>query len=109
MCAARSRRTADWQGANVRTQRKRGRRMTPAPSGPTHRRQLGAELRRLRTAAGLTTEQVGAELKCSHTRVSRIETAKGRVAVKPADIQAMCKLYGVTDERQISMLLDMLT
>ncbi|MBV9026456.1 MAG: transcriptional regulator [Streptomycetaceae bacterium] len=83
--------------------------MTPAPSGPTHRRQLGAELRRLRTAVGLTTEQVAAELKCSHTRVSRIETAKGRVAVKPADIRAMCKLYGVTDERQIDMLLDMLT
>jgi hypothetical protein len=41
--------------------------------------------------------------------VSRIETAKGRVAVKPADIRAMCKLYGVTDERQVEMLLGMLT
>ena len=83
--------------------------MTPAPSGPTHRRQLGAELRRLRTAAGLTTEQVAAELNCSHTRVSRIETAKGRVAVKPNDVEKMCELYGVTDERQVAMLLDMLT
>ncbi|MFP8906161.1 helix-turn-helix domain-containing protein [Streptomyces atacamensis] len=84
--------------------------MSSAPSSPTvHRRQLGAELRRLRKAAGLGIEQVAHELSCSQTRVSRIETGKGRYVAKPDEVETLCRLYGVTDDRQVQMLLDMLT
>lgn len=84
--------------------------MPPAPTGPTvHRRQLGAELRRLRMAANLRAEEVAAELECSPTRVSRIENGRGGAVAKPTDVRRMAKLYGINDERQVEMLLDMLT
>jgi transcriptional regulator with XRE-family HTH domain len=77
--------------------------------GPTvHRRQLGAELRRLREAAGLRAEDAAKALGCSHTRMSRIETGKGGAVAKPADVRTLCELYGVKDNRQVEMLLDML-
>ncbi|MBV9450776.1 MAG: helix-turn-helix domain-containing protein [Streptosporangiaceae bacterium] len=79
-------------------------------SGPTvHRRQLGAELRRLREAAGLRTEDAAKALSCSHTRISRIESGKGGAVAKPGDVRALCDLYGITDERTVETLLDMLT
>jgi transcriptional regulator with XRE-family HTH domain len=84
--------------------------VSPQPSSPTvHRRQLGSELRRLRKAAGLGIEQVAKELGCSQTRVSRIETGRGRATARPADVAKLCELYDVTDEQQIGMLLEMLT
>lgn len=80
------------------------------PPGPTvHRRQLGAELRRLREVAGLRMEEVAKALDCSHTRLSRIETGKGGAVAKPADVRTLCELYGVSDDRQVQMLLDMLS
>ena len=83
--------------------------MASQPSNPTvHRRQLGAELRRLRKAAGLGIEQVAAELGCSQTRVSRIETGKGRATARPSDVTKLCELYHVTDQQQIDLLLQML-
>ncbi|MFE6649622.1 helix-turn-helix domain-containing protein [Nocardioides sp. NPDC057772] len=45
------------------------------------RRALGAELRRLRSAAGLSGMQLGAQLGTSQARVSRVETS---VTVKPS-------------------------
>lgn len=82
--------------------------MTPQPRTPTvNRRQLGAELRRLRQAKGLLVADVAAHLGCSQTRVSRLETGKGRVTAKPDEIVKLCELYGVTDERQVQMLLSM--
>jgi transcriptional regulator with XRE-family HTH domain len=84
--------------------------MSPEPSSPTvHRRQLGAELRRLRKAAGMGIEQVAKELGCSQTRVSRIETGKGRATARPADVTKLCELYQVTDEQHIRMLLEILS
>ncbi len=81
-----------------------------APSGPTvHRRQLGGELRRLRETAGLLIERAAQELGCSQTRISRIENGKGGAVAKPDDVLKLCALYGVTDDRQIHMLLNMLT
>jgi transcriptional regulator with XRE-family HTH domain len=80
------------------------------PPGPTvHRRQLGAELRRLRKAAGRSVEEAARALGCSQPRISRIETGKGGAVAKPADVRTLCELYGVTDERQIEMLLGMLS
>lgn len=84
--------------------------MPPAPTSPTvHRRQLGAELRRLRKAAGLSLEDAAAALACSTTRVSRIETGKGPAVAKPKDVERLCELYKVSDERHVQMLLDMLS
>jgi transcriptional regulator with XRE-family HTH domain len=73
----------------------------PEPS--TRRRQLGAELRRLRDAAGLTHEQVASRLGWDQPKVSRIENA--RHGVRPADVTALCDLYQVRD----STLIDFLT
>jgi transcriptional regulator with XRE-family HTH domain len=80
------------------------------PLGPTvHRRQLGAELRRLREAAGLTIEAAAKALDSSQPRISRIETGKGRYVLKPTDVRTLCELYSVTDERKIEALVSMLT
>lgn len=81
--------------------------MVPGPT--VHRRQLGAELRRLREAAGLRVEDAAKALGCSHTRMSRIETGKGGAVAKASDVRTLCELYGVADERQVEMLLDMLS
>lgn len=99
---------ADWTGARSR---RRGRGKQPVPaSGPTvHRRQLGAELRRLREAAGLRVEDAAAALQCSPSRVSRIELGNGRGVAKAADVRTLCELYGVKDNGQVEMLLAMLS
>jgi len=80
-----------------------------APGPTVNRRQLGAELRRLREAAGLRIEDAAKELGCSHTRLSRIETGKGGAVAKASDVRGLCAVYGVSDERQIEMLLGMLS
>lgn len=78
-------------------------------NGPTvNRRQLGAELRRLREQSGQRSEAVAKELGCSMARISRIETGKGGAVAKPDDVKRLCRMYGVTDEHQIGALLDML-
>lgn len=72
----------------------------PGHYAPGHRRRLAAELRRLRVAAGLTGEQVAAQLaplgRWSASKVSRIET--GRVAVHHGDVDDLLDLYGVAHE-----------
>jgi transcriptional regulator with XRE-family HTH domain len=52
------------------------------------------ELRRLRESAGLTCEEVGSQLECSGTRISRIET--GKIRVSPGDVRELLDVYGVT-------------
>ncbi|GGM83012.1 transcriptional regulator [Thermopolyspora flexuosa] len=64
------------------------------------RRQLVAELKRLREEAGLTQEEVARQLDWHHTKVFRIET--GRTAPHPNDVRVMCALYGVTDEEHLA-------
>jgi transcriptional regulator with XRE-family HTH domain len=65
------------------------------PLGPTMRRkQLGAELRRLREAAGLRMEDAAAALDCARSRISHIET--GRNAVRKPDLEVLLRLYGAT-------------
>lgn len=58
------------------------------------RRRLGAELRRLREAAGLTLDDVESEVPAMKgSKTSRIETA--RIGVKPGDLDALLDLYRV--------------
>jgi len=66
------------------------------------RRRLAAELRRLREAAGLTCDEVGARLDCSASKISRIET--GRVSVSPRDARDLLAIYGVTGDQRESLI-----
>ncbi|MFF1417565.1 helix-turn-helix domain-containing protein [Streptomyces sp. NPDC058280] len=67
-------------------------------SAPTVRkRRLGSELRLLRESAGLKQEHVAARLSALTTsKISRIE--KALIGVKPADLDGLLDLYGVSDE-----------
>ncbi len=71
------------------------------PVGP--RRRLGAELRRLRTGAGLHLDQVAVRLDCSTSKISRLETGKG--VPKPADVRGLLEIYGITAETEREMLM----
>jgi transcriptional regulator with XRE-family HTH domain len=68
----------------------------PEVGSPTvRRRELGAILRTLRLAHGMTVEDVAASLLCSPSKVSRMET--GHRGVTRRDVRDLCDLYGVTD------------
>jgi len=69
------------------------------------RMMLGAQLRRLREAAGITPEQAGTEIRGSRSKISRLET--GRVGFKIRDVIDLLTLYGVTDEQMRSEFLDL--
>ncbi|MFD3549312.1 helix-turn-helix domain-containing protein [Streptomyces sp. NPDC058655] len=73
---------------------------------PTIRRiRLGAELRRLRLARGLTGVQVAEQLMVSQPKISLIET--GRRAISPRDVRDLCGLYGVADQQVVDGLIRM--
>jgi transcriptional regulator with XRE-family HTH domain len=75
-----------------------------ARSGPTVLRiALGAQLRRLREASGLTTEQAAEAIRATHSKISRLE--RGRNAAKQRDVADLLTLYGVTDETEREQLL----
>ncbi len=76
--------------------------MVAVPSPPVRRKRLGSELRRLREQARLTCEDVGRQLDCSGTRISRIET--GRISARPGDVREMLELYGVTGAHAESLV-----
>lgn len=59
------------------------------------RRQLGAELERLRTAAGVRMERAAQALDCARSKISHIEN--GRYGVKLPDLEALLRLYGAYD------------
>jgi transcriptional regulator with XRE-family HTH domain len=72
-------------------------------SGPTvRRRQLMAELKRLREATGLSQEAVAEQLDWHSTKLMRIET--GRTAPHPNDVRLMLEVYGITDRDQVAAL-----
>lgn len=65
-----------------------------ATSGPTvWQRELDTPLRELRPEYSLTVEEVEAEIMCSATKISRIETRTRRLAL--CDVRDLCTLYGV--------------
>ncbi|MER6346469.1 helix-turn-helix domain-containing protein [Streptomyces sp. NPDC001595] len=72
--------------------------------GPAvRRRKLGAELRTLRTGAGLTSGEAARLVGWHQSKVSRIET--GASGVKPADVRLLLDAYGVTDAQLRELLL----
>jgi hypothetical protein len=67
-----------------------------AAGGPTVLRMLlGAHLRRLREAEGVSRETAGWEIRASESKISRMEL--GRVSFKERDVADLLTLYGVTD------------
>jgi len=72
--------------------------------GPTVLRiLLGAQLRRLREAKGVTRESAGWEIRASESKISRMEL--GRVGFKERDVADLLSLYGVRDEEERTALL----
>ena len=63
-----------------------------AGTNPTIRqRELGKRLRDLRTQRNMTVQEVAAELLCSATKISRLETAARKPVLR--DVRDLCKLY----------------
>ncbi len=73
-------------------------------SGPTALRiLLGAHLRRLREAQGVSREDAGWEIRSSESKISRMEL--GRVGFKERDVADLLSLYGVDDPDERNRLL----
>ncbi|MDT0613385.1 helix-turn-helix domain-containing protein [Streptomyces lancefieldiae] len=71
--------------------------------GPTtRRRQLGADLRRLRELKGLTLEEAGSHVGISKATLSRYETKEG--TVKWPAVDALCREYGASDEERLALV-----
>lgn len=59
------------------------------------RRQLGAELERLREDAGVSMNQAAQALDCARSKISHIEN--GRYGVRRPDLEVLLRLYGALD------------
>ncbi|MEU0073905.1 helix-turn-helix transcriptional regulator [Streptomyces sp. NPDC006332] len=71
--------------------------------GPTtRRRQLGAELKRLRDSKGLTLEMAGEAAGVSRATVNRYESNHG--PVKWLVVDSLCRAYDVTDEERAALV-----
>ncbi|MGW0820079.1 helix-turn-helix domain-containing protein [Streptomyces sp. NPDC002845] len=68
-------------------------------------RRLGAELIKLRTAAGLTQTHAAKALTASTTKVAKME--RGWVPMRDPDIRALCELYDVRDPGVVGGLLEL--
>lgn len=74
-----------------------------ARGGPVVRRMiLGAQLRRLREANGITTERAAHAIRGSSSRINRLEM--GRVGFKERDVADLLDLYGVTGKDRHELL-----
>ena len=65
------------------------------------RRQLGAELRRLRNSAGVTMEHAAAVLDCARSRIGHIEN--GRNSIRKPELKVLLDLYGASNEEHNSL------
>jgi transcriptional regulator with XRE-family HTH domain len=75
-------------------------------ANPTVRqRELGMRLREFRHALDLTVEEVGEQLLCSATKISRLETGTRRASLR--DVRDLCRVYGITDQAQVDELMDL--
>lgn len=74
-------------------------------SPTVRRRELGTLLRGLRLGRGLTVDQVSAELLCSPSKVSRMETGQRGATLR--DVRDLCDFYGVTDTAERERLMQL--
>jgi transcriptional regulator with XRE-family HTH domain len=78
--------------------------LEPRQAGPTLLRMLvGAQLRRLREADGITAKNAGEVIRASHSKISRLEG--GRTGFKLRDVADLLTFYGVHDEAERASLL----
>jgi transcriptional regulator with XRE-family HTH domain len=66
---------------------------------------LGGQLRRLREASSITREEAGRAIGGSESKISRLEL--GRVNAKERDVADLLALYGVTDDAEQEIVLDL--
>src|ERR1700761_4334630 len=66
---------------------------------------LGAQLRRLREAAGITRDNAGYHIRASGSKISRLEL--GRVSFKERDVTDLLELYGVADQSEREKLVQL--
>ncbi|MEV6560226.1 helix-turn-helix transcriptional regulator [Nocardia sp. NPDC051756] len=77
-----------------------------AERGPTALRiAVGGQLRKLREACGITPQAAGEHIRGSHAKISRLEL--GRTGYKERDVVDLLNLYGVIDDEQRTMFLDL--
>ena len=77
----------------------------PARGVTARRIVLGAQLRRLREAAGIARADAGYAIRASDSKISRLEL--GRVAFKDRDIADLLTMYGITDEVEREAFLEL--
>ena len=78
----------------------------PEGSGPTARRIiLGAQLRRLRGRAGVARSDAAWSIRGSDSKMSRLEA--GKVGFKERDVADLLTMYGITEDAERELLLDM--
>jgi transcriptional regulator with XRE-family HTH domain len=63
---------------------------------------LGAQLRRLREAAGVSRDDAGYHIRASGSKISRLEL--GRVSFKERDVSDLLDLYGVAGEHKSQLV-----
>ena len=66
---------------------------------------LGAQLRRLREAAEISRGEAGFAIRGSESKISRLEL--GRVGLKERDVADLLTMYGVTDQADRDLFLEM--
>ncbi|GHG76013.1 helix-turn-helix domain-containing protein [Streptomyces griseocarneus] len=81
--------------------------MPPRTATTARQRRLGAELRKMREAAGLNAREAAKLLGIDHTKISHVETA--RFGVSPDRIRMLAAGYGCTDATYIDALVAMAT
>jgi len=59
---------------------------------------VGAQLRRLREAKGISAADAAYAIRATHSKISRMEL--GRVSFRPRDIADLLTMYGVHDEQE---------
>ena len=80
--------------------------MADMVGGPTILRLLlGAQLRRLREARGISAQEAARAIRGSESKISRIEL--GRNAVREIDIADLLTLYGITDRAEREQMLSL--
>jgi transcriptional regulator with XRE-family HTH domain len=78
--------------------------LDPRQSGPAVARMLvGAQLRRLREACGVTAKDAGNTIRGSASKISRMEC--GRTSFKLRDVADLLSVYGVADDDERATLL----
>ncbi|WP_308204001.1 helix-turn-helix domain-containing protein [Goodfellowiella coeruleoviolacea] len=76
--------------------------MPPRRGTRTRLRRVGKMVRDLRSAAGKTSEEAAARLKCSQPKISRMEN--GEVGMKLAELEALLGYYQATDQQRHQIL-----